>query len=359
MDPPDSNVGDLNDLVKALTDNIKNVALDDISRVIGIKTYGGLRIENQPNATYDENIEHDLEKWLQSIEAKTRVNFTDQGRIQVALKYSKGTGRSGLDVILQYLPNPTWEEVKKALLELFGKPTDVRTYRKQLYEIKFPASETIVDFYVKLSSIAAAWMQLKPGDKVEIYNLMIDNIIRVMPFVFKYKLTEEDYKYPQDVFNKCIRYLEAHPGATLKHDPEEIKICNIENKPATNYVPRHNSNGNRNRFNQANTNRAKACFRCGDFNHWIANCPQNFSNRRGYHNAQYNNNSRNNHPHFSNRNQGGYRNRDYNPHFKPNGNRTYASTPRNVYNSPSRNRNTSNRGYAGGNQNFWNRREMY
>ena len=250
---------DIQVLCDKLTQKLSCLEEDDLSKVHGVPYYLGTFIEGHMEVSVDPETTYDLKYWLAMIDMKTTQNFTDKGRLSVAEKYSRGTGRDCVNAVIEVMTNDMgWDDFKTSITSQYGKKINTRKYRTELHNATLMPNENLVDYYVRLTRMSTKWTKLSNPSAAEASNLVADAIVRVMPRNFERKLPEEPLT-PEATYSRAVSYLESHPEAKLKY-AEEVRAVLAVTVPAEQPLKCYSCAGNH--LRRDCPEQSKTCQKC-------------------------------------------------------------------------------------------------
>ena len=258
--PPCISTGDI---AEAITDNARN----NFAKVIGLPYFcgGEDRSQSAPHLKCISN----AHAWIRDLENRTRANWTDEGRIELAKQYALD---SAYTHITQCVTSQgiNWEAVKREFLEIYPDEKSLPSLMNELSSVTRQPRETITELYIRIEGIVQKLENFKPMGK-EIYNdLYVSILINTLPKDFIHILTDADMKKPILVFKKALKYVASHPDlqltdAAVRRENRVIPVHTVTVNPVSQgaTVPRTQTS-------RSNTN--MHCQRCGRDNHTIQNC---------------------------------------------------------------------------------------
>lgn len=130
-----------------LSDLITNELRNDHTKITGVLHYCGGRARHPD---YPHLIcETSARKWIETIESRTKNNWDDIGRIDLAIQYAIGGPQTAITVTLERLgATATWDSLKKAFLEIYPDGPIAEVLMKNLGKSERKTGETLQNFFV-------------------------------------------------------------------------------------------------------------------------------------------------------------------------------------------------------------------
>ncbi len=276
QNPPCISTGEI---AEAITDNAKN----NFSKVIGLPYFCGGEEKSQtvPNVKCISS----AHTWIQDIDNRTRTNWTDEGKIELAKQYALDSAYTHVTHCATKHQND-WDEVKRSFLEIYPEDRSLPSLISELSAVTRQPRETITELFIRVEGIVAKLEAMKPTGK-EVYNdIFVSIIVNALPKDFSYVLADADMKKPLLVYKKALKYVASHPNIQL-HDaavrkenrvtPVNAVTVNTVTQDHAVYRPQNNKNNMHcqrcGRDNHTTQNcRAIECFRCHKWGHFARQC---------------------------------------------------------------------------------------
>lgn len=277
--PPCISTGDI---AVAITDNAKN----NFAKVIGLPYFcgGEERSQTVPNVKCATS----AHAWIKDLENRTRTNWTDDGKIELAKQYALDSAYTHMiHCATKYQNN--WNEVKTSFLEIYPEDRSLPSLISELSSVTRQPRETITELFIRVEGIVAKLETMKPAGK-EVYNdIFVSIIVNALPKDFAYVLADADMKKPLSVYKKALKYVASHPNiqlndAAIRKENKVIPVNAVSvstvTQESTGYRPQTNKyNQYCQRCGRDNHNtqqcRAIECFRCHKWGHFARQCTVN------------------------------------------------------------------------------------
>ena len=259
LNPPCISTGEI---AEAITDNARN----NFAKVIGLPYFCGGEERSQalPNVKCIKN----AYAWIKDLENRTRTNWTDEGRIELAKQYALDSAFTHMTHCATKHRN-NWKEVKENFLEIYPEEKSLTSLMSELSAVTRQPRETITELYIRTEGIVEKLENMKPTGK-DVYNdLFASIIINALPKDFAYALADTDLRRPLWVFKKALKYVASHPDLQLSDEAvrKENRVIPVNAVTANNV-----SQGNSVPRSQAGRGSVMHCQRCGRDNHTTQNC---------------------------------------------------------------------------------------
>ena len=196
------------DIVEAITDNTRN----NFNKVIGLLyIYGGS--ESSPSASNLKCITS-AHAWIIDIEKKTRTNWDDEGRIDLAKQYALDSAYTHINYCASKY-KLDWANIKKAFLEIYPENRSLPSLMHKFSSVTLRTRETLTEPYIRIEGIMEQLESVKPTGKVVYSDMFVSVFINALPKDFSYILTEADMKIPLTVYIRALKYVASHPSLQL------------------------------------------------------------------------------------------------------------------------------------------------
>ncbi|KAK4319172.1 hypothetical protein Pmani_009874 [Petrolisthes manimaculis] len=155
-------------------------------------------------------------KWLEEIDSRTRDNWDDIGRIELATQYTLGSAHDYIKrVIKEAGTPPSWEEVKRRFKIIYPNEITEDNLRVKLGEAKRGVGETPTDFFIRLDTLGGTLAEKSPAHKDVDTRLVANKFIKCLPPAFRTYIEEDDMKPPTKVFLKAMKLVNNNPQCKL------------------------------------------------------------------------------------------------------------------------------------------------
>ena len=257
--PPCISTGEI---AEAITDNARN----NFSKVIGLPYFCG----GEERSQYVPNVKciTSAHAWIKDLENRTRTNWTDEGRIEIAKQYALDSAYTHIIHCATKHQND-WEYVKTSFLEIYPEEKSLPTLITELTSVTRRPRETITQLYIRTEGIVEKLENIKPTGK-DVYNdMFVAIIMNALPKDFIHIVTDADMKKPLLVYKQALKYIASHPNLQLSDEAvkKENRVIPV-NTMTVNAV----SQGTTVPRSQAGRGNIMHCQRCGRDNHTIQNC---------------------------------------------------------------------------------------
>ena len=161
---------------------------------------------------------------MADLESRTKFNFTDEGRIELAKQYMIGPAKEVLESAL-LINGYDWEGVKEKIQEIYAEEYDFIKYRKALYSAKRRQGETIREFYVRTDLLMQNLIKMDPDCTVYVNQDQIETFKAALPPAFESCLSGSKRKIPAEVYRCAIRFIRNNPQYKLTDEDlrKEVK----------------------------------------------------------------------------------------------------------------------------------------
>ena len=246
------------EIAEAITDNARN----NFSKVIGLPYFcgGAERSLSAPNLKCITS----AHAWIKDLENRTRTNWTDEGRIELAKQYALDSAYTHISQCAARHRN-AWVEARKDFLSLYPEERSLPSLMSELSSITRQPRETITELYIRTEGLVEKLEQMKPTGKEVYHDIFVSILLKCLPKDFAFNLTEAEVKQPLSVYRKALKYVASYPHLQLTDEAvrKENKVIpvnavTVSQEPT---VPRSQAG----RVNMS-------CQRCGRENHTTQNC---------------------------------------------------------------------------------------
>ena len=280
-DPPCYNK---QEIAEAITENAKN----NFSKVIGLPYFcgGAERSQSAPTLKCATNA-HD---WMVDIENRTRENWDDDGRIELAKQYALDSAYTHMTHCASKHSHD-WGKVKDAFLEVYPEERTLPSLMTELAAVTRRQGETLTELFIRIEGIVEKLETLKPAGKEVYSDMFVSIFLNALPKDFSYILQETDLKKPLNVYKKALKYVASHVHLKLTDEAvrKEVKVVSVNTIPVqkstvvTQLIPSktrppcqhcglNNHDSQQCRAAQSSFRNRLPCQRCGFTNHETQNC---------------------------------------------------------------------------------------
>ena len=197
---------------KDLAQIITDITKDNLARVQGLLYFCG------GEARYGKDPEHtrgiSASQWVEDLEARTKFNFTDEGKIELAKQYTVGTAIKVIMTVLQQ-GGYSWVAVKAKIVEVFPEEKDFANYRYELSNARRLPGETITEFYVRTDSLMQNLIKMDPGCIVYVKQDQVAAFRKALLPAFDSCLHGPKKKEPAEVYNHALHFVRNDPRCKL------------------------------------------------------------------------------------------------------------------------------------------------
>ena len=204
--------------------------INDITK-INLARVQGLRYFNGGKEWYEENpellCEKSVSQWIEDLEARTRMNWTDEARIQLANQYTLGSaGNVILSAILAH--GYCWEAVKDKLREIYPEK-DFVEHRVELRNAKRKSGETISEFYIRMDLLMQTMIKMDPDCTPYVKGDLIMVFLEAFPPEFNNFIPTHEKNDPVKVYHLALQFVRNHPHYKLTDADIRREVRQTEN----------------------------------------------------------------------------------------------------------------------------------
>ncbi|KAK4300201.1 hypothetical protein Pmani_027589 [Petrolisthes manimaculis] len=197
-----------------LSDIIRNNTKNNYARINTLFHFCGGRDKHPefPHLICEKN----AVKWLEEIDSRTRDNWDDLGRIELATQYTLGSAHDYIKRVVKDAGTPpSWEEVKRRFRRIYPNEITEDNLRVKLGEAKRGVGETLTDFFIRLDTVGGTLAEKSPTHKEVDTRLVANKFIKCLPLAFRTYIEEDDMKDPTKVFLKAMKLVNNNPQCKL------------------------------------------------------------------------------------------------------------------------------------------------
>ena len=217
---------DLDTLVTQLSAHIRTSNLNNIAKVVGLKSFLGVGIitdTRYPGKVFEPN----PRRWLADIESQTPLGelWDLEGRLQVAEMYSEGFVRSQLHKIRQGPAKPSsWDEFFNIFIARHPTGDLVSLLCQNLDKEKRIPGELFDEFACRLESLVQDIISIDPEMKNTAEHIANQKFLHALPLRLQDKFKKKSAIY--DYLADAVNYLERRPelNLTMEHIKKENKL---------------------------------------------------------------------------------------------------------------------------------------
>lgn len=204
-------VVDKTDLAELIAANSSN----NFGKVGSLKYFCGGRLKDESNSAVV--CETKVKLWLDDIEARTAVNWTDAGKIQLSKQYALGPAYAAItSSIVEH--GEDWEEIKKALLFLFPDSQSFNHLRQQVAAERRRCRETLSAYFIRLKTQYLELKGIEPTWATFLDAEFAATFMTCLPISFESCLAAGEDRKPNTVFQKAINFARIHPHLKLRDE---------------------------------------------------------------------------------------------------------------------------------------------
>ena len=272
------------EIAEAITENTKN----NFARVVGLRYFcGGAE---QSNISPTLKCSTNAHRWIDDIDNRTKENWDDFGRIELAKQYALDSAFTHLAHCASKHKN-VWSEVKKAFLEIYPEERTLPSLMTELAAVTRKHGETLTELYIRIEQLVEKLEVLKPTGKDVYADMFVSIFLNALPKDFAYVLKEDELTKPLTVYKKALKYVASHPNLKLTDDVvRKEKVVSVNTIPVqkstvvTHQIPPsrirppcqhcglNNHDSHQCRTLQAPVRNRFPCQKCGLSNHVTQNC---------------------------------------------------------------------------------------
>ena len=163
-------------------------------------------------------------KWVADLESRTKFNFTDEHRIELAKQYTIGPAKEMLQSVL-LISRYNWEGVKDKIEEIYPEEDDFVKYRRELYSATRKPGETIREFYIRTDLLIQHLIKMDLHCVVYVNQDQIAAFKTALPPAFESYLSGSNRKIPAEVYWCALRFIRNNPQYKLTDEDlrKEVK----------------------------------------------------------------------------------------------------------------------------------------
>ncbi|KAK3868973.1 hypothetical protein Pcinc_025680 [Petrolisthes cinctipes] len=273
MSNPSASVVSNQQLFDLITDKFRN----DYSKITGLLHYcgGTARHPDHPNLACETS----AKDWLKDIDAKTKRNWNDEGRIELAEQYLLGQAKTDFRIIIVELKtNATWSNVKTQMLDIFPKGPTFNALMKNLGEATRETGETLLYYYIRLHEMANELSKKKAAHSQAFQDMFLLRFYNALPPLFQNNITSDEMADGKKLLRKAMKLASTYPASMLRDEDVSKERATTERVHVVATPPQGAT------ANQVSPNRqwkdSRTCFVCKKPGHIARNCykRQNNSN---------------------------------------------------------------------------------
>ncbi|KAK4327310.1 hypothetical protein Pmani_002251 [Petrolisthes manimaculis] len=252
-----------------LSDLITNKLRNDYSKITSLLHYcgGTARHPDHPNFACETS----AKEWIKDIDAKTKSNWTDEGRIELAEQYLLGQAKTEFRIIIDELKtNATWDNVKAQMLEIFPEGPNFDTIMRNLGEATREIGETLRGYYIRLHDMYNELTKKQAAHSQVFKNMYLLRFYSALPPLFQNNITSDERADGTKLLRKAIKLAATYPASKLRDEDVSKEKATTERVHVVATPPQGAM------ANQASPNKhwkeSRTCFVCKKPGHIARNC---------------------------------------------------------------------------------------